>query len=54
MRQILIDLLAVLGFSGVAAGLWLQFGMPVALMVGGGLLLLAALVANRKGVKSAA
>lgn len=49
MKQHLIDLLGLTGFSGLMAGLYLQFGLSVTLMAGGSMLLVFALLASRNG-----
>ena len=49
MKQIILDLIGFSGFCGLVAGLYLQYGLPVALMSGGTLLLLFALLASRRG-----
>ncbi|WP_257282121.1 hypothetical protein [Endozoicomonas sp. ISHI1] len=48
MKQISLDLIGVTGFSALMAGLYLQFGLSVALMSGGSLLLIFALAASRR------
>lgn len=47
MEQNLIDLLGLTGFSGLMAGLYLQFGMSVTLIAGGSMLLVFSLLASR-------
>ncbi|MFI0472249.1 hypothetical protein ACGLWX_05935 [Halomonas sp. HMF6819] len=47
MRQLLIDTLGLAGFGALNYGLYLRFGLADALITGGALLLVLALVATR-------
>lgn len=47
MRQVLLDTLGLAGFGALNYGLYLRFGLADALIYGGSLLLLLALVATR-------
>lgn len=49
MKSLITDLIGLAGFGSLAAGVYLQFGIPVALMLSGGMLLLYALVVAMRG-----
>ncbi|MFI2816805.1 hypothetical protein [Vreelandella piezotolerans] len=53
MRQFLLDTLGLAGFGALNCGLYLRFGLADALIYGGSLLLLLALVAARAAKRSA-
>ena len=53
MRQFLLDTLGLAGFGALNYGLYLRFGLADALIYGGSLLLLLALVAARAAKRSA-
>ncbi|WP_196221132.1 hypothetical protein [Sansalvadorimonas verongulae] len=47
MKQIIIDCLGVAGFAALTGGVYLQYGLPVSLMLSGSLVLGFALLASR-------
>ena len=47
MKNFLTDLVGIAGTAMLCYGVYLQFGLPIALIVGGGLLLLYALFSAR-------
>ncbi|MGO2009243.1 hypothetical protein [Vreelandella alkaliphila] len=53
MRQFLLDTLGLAGFGALNYGLYLRFGLADALIYGGSLLLLLALLAARAAKRSA-
>ena len=53
MRQFLLDTLGLAGFGARNYGLYLRFGLADALIYGGSLLLLLALLAARAAKRSA-
>lgn len=54
MRQFLLDTLGLAGFGALNYGLYLRFGLADALIAGGSLLLLLALIATRAAKRSRA
>tara|TARA_R110000824_G_scaffold167958_3_gene345027 strand:+ start:802 stop:984 length:183 start_codon:yes stop_codon:yes gene_type:complete len=52
MRQVLLDTLGLAGFGALNYGLYLRFGLADALIYGGSLLLLLALLAARASKRS--
>ena len=53
MRQFLLDTLGIAGFGALNYGLYLRFGLADAMIYGGSLLLLLALLAARAAKRSA-
>jgi hypothetical protein len=49
MKTLIIDVIGLAGFSSLAAGIYLQFGLAPSLMMSGSMLLLYALVAAMRG-----
>ena len=47
MKQTIIDIIGAAGFAALTAGVYLQYGQAVALMMSGALALLFALLASR-------
>ena len=47
MKSLITDVIGLTGFGSLAAGVYLQFGLSVALMLSGSMLLVFALVAAR-------
>lgn len=47
MRNFLLDILGLLGFGLLTAGLYLRFGLADTLIIAGGMLLVMALVSAR-------
>jgi len=54
MRHYLIDTLGTAGFGALTYGLYLRYGLADALIAGGGLLLVLALLAARAAKRTAA
>lgn len=51
MKSLITDVIGLTGFGSLAAGVYLQFGLSVALMLSGSMLLIFALLAaGRKNV----
>ena len=48
MRKIIIDVLGLTGFGGLMAGVYLRYGVDIALIGGGSLLLLLALASTMR------
>ncbi|EOT1738168.1 hypothetical protein ACYJGC_005215 [Klebsiella pneumoniae] len=53
IRNLIIDAGGLAGFAALVAGVYLRFGLAVALMIGGGLALAAAILATKRGGNSA-
>lgn len=49
MRKIIIDVLGLAGFGSLMAGVYLRYGVDIALIGGGTLLLLLALASATRG-----
>lgn len=49
IRNLIIDIGGLAGFAALVAGVYLRFGLPVALMIGGVLALVAAILATKQG-----
>lgn len=47
MRNAILDLLGLTGFGLMCGGIYLKYGLDIALMTSGGFLLLLAIVASR-------
>ena len=53
MKPFITDVIGLAGFGLLTAGFYLQFGLPLALMFSGGLLLVGALAMARRGKRAA-
>ncbi|MFT4271290.1 MAG: hypothetical protein QM578_09780 [Pantoea sp.] len=53
MKSLITDLIGLAGLGLLAAGVYLQFGLPPALMFSGGLILIGSLVAAMRGKRAA-
>lgn len=53
IRKFIIDAGGLAGFGAFIAGVYLHFGLPVALMVGGLLALVSAILATKQGGRGA-
>ena len=49
MKQLMVDLIGLAGFSALTAGVYLEFGAGLALITGGVLGLVGATIASRSG-----
>lgn len=49
IRKLIIDAGGLAGFAALLAGVYLRFGLSIALMIGGGLALVAAILATKRG-----
>ncbi|EDQ3870814.1 hypothetical protein QTA77_003606 [Salmonella enterica] len=53
IRNLIIDAGGLAGFAALVAGVYLRFGLPVALIIGGVLALVAAILATKRGGRGA-
>ncbi|EKT1335040.1 hypothetical protein ABWR82_004307 [Salmonella enterica subsp. enterica] len=53
IRKLIIDAGGLAGFAALVAGVYLRFGLSVALMIGGVLALTAAVLATKRGGRGA-
>lgn len=53
IRKLIIDASGLAGFVALIAGVYLRFGLSVALMIGGGMALVAAILATKRGGRRA-
>ncbi|HED3139784.1 TPA: hypothetical protein ACGQTY_002679 [Citrobacter farmeri] len=53
MKSLVTDVIGLTGYGLLTAGFYLQFGLAPALMLSGGLLLVAALAMARRGKRVA-
>lgn len=49
IRKLIIDASGLAGFAALIAGVYLRFGLSVAMMIGGGMALVAAILATKRG-----
>ncbi len=52
MKSLISDVIGLVGFGLLTAGVYLRFGVAPALMVSGGLLLAGALAIARRGARA--
>lgn len=52
MKSLLTDVIGLVGFGLLTSGVYLQFGLALALMFSGGLLLAGALATARRGKRA--
>ncbi|ELP3920190.1 hypothetical protein QUQ16_001123 [Escherichia coli] len=52
IRKLIIDTCGLAGFGALVAGVFLRFGLSVSLMFGGAMVLIAAILAAKRGAAS--
>ncbi len=52
MKNLFLDITALVGFGAVMAGCYLNYGLPNTLMIGGSVLVVYALVAAMRGKRA--